>query len=32
VTDLVGSNPYQGLPSYWAAEDADAMATCRGSG
>jgi hypothetical protein len=32
VTDLVGSNPYQGLPSYWTAEDADAMATCTGSG
>jgi Spherulation-specific family 4 len=32
VTDLVGSNPYQGLPSYWAAEDADATAGCQGSG
>jgi hypothetical protein len=32
VTDLVGSNPYQGLPSYWSAEDADAAAGCSGSG
>jgi hypothetical protein len=30
VTDLVGSNPYQGLPSYWQAEDADAAAGCGG--
>jgi hypothetical protein len=30
VTDLVGSNPYQGLPSYWSAEDADAAAGCTG--
>ena len=28
VTDLVGSNPYQGLPSYWQAEDADTAARC----
>jgi hypothetical protein len=28
VTDLVGSNPYQGLPSYWQTEDADAAAGC----
>jgi hypothetical protein len=28
VTDLVGSNPYQGLPSYWRAEYAQAAATC----
>jgi hypothetical protein len=28
VTDLVGSNPYQGLPSYWATEDAEATAGC----
>jgi hypothetical protein len=28
VTDLVGSDPYQGLPSYWQAEDADAVADC----
>jgi hypothetical protein len=35
VTDLVdanGANPYQGLPSYWAAEDAEATAGCAGSG
>jgi hypothetical protein len=32
VTDLVGSNPYQGLPSYWSAEDTDATAGCKGSG
>jgi len=32
VTDLVGSNPYQGLPSYWPTEDTDANATCKGSG
>ena len=32
VTDLVGSNPYQGLPSYWSTEDADATAGCPGSG
>jgi hypothetical protein len=32
VTDLVGSNPYQGLPSYWATEDAAATAGCNGSG
>jgi hypothetical protein len=31
VTDLVGSNPYQGLPSYWATEDADATVGCPGS-
>jgi hypothetical protein len=29
VTDLVGSNPYQGLPSYWQAEDADTNAGCK---
>lgn len=28
VTDLVGSNPYQGLPSYWTAEYAAAAASC----
>jgi hypothetical protein len=32
VTDLVGSNPYQGLPSYWSTEDADATAGCPRSG
>jgi hypothetical protein len=32
VTDLVGSNPYQGLPSYWSAEDADASAGCSAPG
>jgi len=32
ITDLVGSNPYQGLPSYWSAEDTDANAGCAGSG
>jgi hypothetical protein len=32
VTDLVGSDPYQGLPSYWPTEDADANAACKGSG
>ena len=32
MTDLVGSNPYQGLPSYWPAEDAEASAGCTGSG
>jgi hypothetical protein len=36
VTDLVDAgknpNPYQGLPSYWAAEDAEATAGCTGSG
>jgi hypothetical protein len=32
VTDLVGSNPYQGLPSYWSTEDAEATAGCSGSG
>jgi Spherulation-specific family 4 len=32
VTDLVGSNPYQGLPSYWSAEDTDATAACKASG
>jgi hypothetical protein len=32
VTDLVGSNPYQGLPSYWTAEDAAATAGCSASG
>jgi len=35
VTDLVdlnGANPYQGLPNYWAAEDAEATAGCGGSG
>jgi hypothetical protein len=31
VTDLVGLNPYQGLPSYWSTEDADATAGCPGS-
>jgi hypothetical protein len=31
VTDLVGSNPYQGLPSYWATEDAEATVGCPGS-
>jgi Spherulation-specific family 4 len=30
VTDLVGSNPYQGLPNYWQAEDTDATAGCGG--
>jgi hypothetical protein len=29
VTDLVGTNPYQGLPSYWQAEDAAATAGCK---
>jgi len=28
VTDLVGANPYLGLPSYWQTEDADAAAGC----
>jgi hypothetical protein len=28
VTDLVGSDPYQGLPSYWRAEDNDVLAGC----
>jgi Spherulation-specific family 4 len=32
VTDLVGSNPYQGLPNYWATEDSTATAGCSGSG
>jgi Spherulation-specific family 4 len=35
VTDLVdanGANPYQGLPNYWAAEDAEATAGCGVSG
>lgn len=32
VTDLVGSNPYQGLPSYWSAENTEATAGCGGSG
>lgn len=32
ITDLVGSNPYQGLPSYWSAESAAATAGCTGSG
>jgi hypothetical protein len=32
VTDLVGSNPYQGLPSYWSTEDADASAGCSAPG
>jgi len=32
VTDLVGANPYQGLPVYWAAEDAETTAGCGGSG
>lgn len=32
ITDLVGSNPYQGLPSYWAAEGAAAAAGCTGAG
>jgi len=31
ITDLVGSNPYQGLPSYWPAEAAAAVAGCSGS-
>ncbi len=31
ITDLVGSNPYQGLPSYWPAEAAHAIAGCTGS-
>jgi hypothetical protein len=30
VTDLVGSNPYQGLPSYWSTEDIEATAGCTG--
>lgn len=29
ITDLVGSNPYQGLPSYWATEGAAAAAGCK---
>jgi hypothetical protein len=32
VTDLVGTNPYQALPSYWTTEDAEATADCEGSG
>jgi hypothetical protein len=32
VTDLVGTNPYVGLPSYWSKEDTDATAGCPGSG
>lgn len=28
VTDGTGSNPYDGLPGYWAREDATAMAGC----
>lgn len=32
VTDLVGSNPYQGLPSYWATEGTAAAAGCPGAG
>jgi hypothetical protein len=28
VTDLVGSDPYQGLPSYWQTEAADVAAGC----
>lgn len=32
VTDLVGSNPYQGLPSYWADEGTTATAGCTRSG
>jgi hypothetical protein len=38
LTDLVDKvdgrsvNPYQGLPSYWAAEDAEATAGCPGAG
>jgi hypothetical protein len=32
VTDLVGSNPYQALPSYWATENAAAVAGCSGPG
>jgi hypothetical protein len=28
VTDLVGSNPYLALPSYWTAENAEATADC----
>jgi len=31
VTDLDGSDPYQGLPSYWTAEGADAAVGCTGS-
>jgi hypothetical protein len=31
VTDLVGPDPYLGLPSYWSAESADATAGCAGS-
>lgn len=31
VTDLTGSDPYQGLPSYWTAEDADPAVGCAGS-
>jgi Spherulation-specific family 4 len=32
VTQLTGANPYQELPSYWAAENAEATADCTGSG
>jgi hypothetical protein len=32
VTDLIGTNPYQGLPSYWSTEVADAAAGCPASG
>jgi hypothetical protein len=32
VTDLIGSNPYVGLPSYWSTEDTDANVGCPGSG
>jgi len=32
VTELVGGNPYQALPSYWAQEDAAATAGCGASG
>lgn len=28
VTDLIGSNPYQALPSYWSAEEDMAAAGC----
>jgi hypothetical protein len=28
VTDLTGDDPYQGLPSYWAAEGADVAVGC----
>jgi len=32
ITDGSGGNPYQALPSYWAAEDAAAAATCGAAG